>query len=168
MAMAIVLMGVSGCGKTTVGHRLREILGWSFYDGDDFHPVENVEKMSLGIPLDDDDRALWLAILHDLIANHLKSGRSILLACSALKKQYRDQLIEWNPGVEFVYLQGDFDLIFSRMQARTGHYMKADMLRSQFDTLEEPINAVVINIYQGMDTIVEEILQRLHLNSLDE
>jgi gluconokinase len=126
--LALVLMGVSGCGKTSVGKRLSHILGWPFFDGDDFHPKTNVDKMAAGIPLDDDDRKPWLANLHDLIDEHLSDGRSILLACSALKQKYRDQLSEGNPGMIFVYLKGDFDLIFNRLKARAGHYMKAELI----------------------------------------
>jgi gluconokinase len=162
---AIILMGVSGCGKTSVGKQLSQKLGWPFYDGDNFHPAANVAKMAAGQPLNDQDRIPWLTILHDLIADHLTAGKSMLLACSALKQKYRHQLAAGNPGTVFVHLQGDFDLIFSRMQARAGHYMKAEMLRSQFATLEEPSNAVTVDITQNLDTIVKEILTQLHLKT---
>ena len=158
---AVVLMGVSGCGKTSVGAELSRILGWPFFDGDDFHPPENVAKMAAGIPLNDDDRAPWLANLHDLIAEHLRRGQSALLACSALKQKYRTQLAAGNPGTVFVHLKGDFDLIFGRMQARAGHYMKAEMLRSQFATLEEPTEALTVDINQNLDRIVVEIITQL-------
>ncbi|HBY09401.1 MAG TPA: gluconate kinase [Chloroflexi bacterium] len=158
---AVVLMGVSGCGKTSVGAELSRILGWPFFDGDDFHPPENVAKMAVGIPLNDDDRAPWLANLHDLIAEHLRRGQSVLLACSALKQKYRTQLAAGNPGTVFVHLKGDFDLIFGRMQARAGHYMKAEMLRSQFATLEEPTEALTVDINQNLDRIVVEIITQL-------
>ena len=158
---AVILMGVSGCGKTSVGERLSEVLGWPFFDGDDFHPPENVAKMAAGTPLNDNDRAPWLANLQALIADHLKKEQSMLLACSALKQSYRDQLVAGNPGTVFVHLQGDFDLIFGRMQARSGHYMKAEMLRSQFETLEDPANALTVDIGQELDTIVTEILKKL-------
>jgi gluconokinase len=160
---AIILMGVSGCGKTSIGVRLSRILGWPFFDGDDIHPPENIAKMAQGIPLDDDDRVPWLANLHDLITEHLAEGQSILLACSALKIKYRNQLAKDNPGTVFVYLKGDFDLIFDRMQIRPGHYMKAEMLRSQFDALEEPTDAWVVEIAQDLDCITKEITSRLHL-----
>ncbi len=160
---ALVLMGVSGCGKTFVGERLSQILGWPFFDGDDFHPKENVNRMAAGIPLNDDDRSPWLANLHDLIAEHLAKGKSLLLACSALKQTYRNQLAEGNPGTVFVHLKGDFDLIFNRMQARTGHYMKAEMLRSQFETLEEPDDSLTVDIGQNIDVIVKEIIAQLRL-----
>ncbi len=158
---ALVLMGVSGCGKTSLGQRLSQILGWPFFDGDDFHPLENVAKMAAGIPLTDEDRAPWLAALHDLIADHLVQGQSLLLACSALKQKYRAQLSAGNPGTIFVHLKGDFDLIFGRMQARAGHYMKAEMLRSQFAALEEPAEALTVDISQNLDTIVAEIMEKL-------
>jgi gluconokinase len=161
---ALVLMGVSGCGKTSVGQRLSQILGWPFFDGDDFHPPENVAKMAAGIPLDDADRAPWLANLHDLIAENLSQGQSLLLACSALKQKYRDQLAAGNPGTLFVHLEGDFDLIFRRMQARAGHYMKVEMLHSQFAALEAPSEAITVDISQKLDTIVAEIITRLKRN----
>jgi len=161
---ALILMGVSGCGKTSVGVRLSEVLGWPFFDGDDFHPGENVQKMSQGIPLTDNDRYSWLATLHDLIESHLQSGKSILLGCSALKHRYRNQLAEGNRGIVFVYLKGDFDLILARMSARQGHYMEAGMLRSQFDSLEEPSEAVIIDINKSLEQIVAEILGHLTSN----
>ena len=157
MAIAVVLMGVAGCGKTSVGRRLSERLGWPFFDGDDYHPDENIAKMVQGIPLNDSDRFVWLSCLHDLIEEHLQAGHSLLLACSALKKGYRDQLHEGNPGTIFVYLKGDYELIFQRLQERESHYMKAEMLQSQFAALEEPEEAFVVDIDQDLDTIVEEI-----------
>jgi len=159
---ALILMGVSGCGKTSVGERLSQILGWPFFDGDNYHPQENIAKMAAGIPLNDDDRTPWLANLHDLITEHLEQGQSLLLACSALKQRYRSQLSNGNPGTVFVHLKGDFDLIFSRMQARSGHYMKAEMLRSQFAALEEPTNALTIDIDQDVEEIVAEILAQIN------
>jgi gluconokinase len=163
-ANAIVLMGVSGCGKTSVGITLSKKLGWPFFDGDNFHPPENIAKMSQGVPLDDEDRYPWLTNLNQLIGDHLRNERSLLLACSALKQSYRDQLAKGNPGTLFVHLKGDFDLINTRMQDRPGHYMKAEMLRSQFETLEEPDEALVIDIGQNLDSITEEIIVQLHLS----
>jgi 6-phosphogluconate dehydrogenase len=163
MASVIVLMGVAGSGKSSVGLRLSEILGWPFFDGDDFHPVENIAKMSQGTPLDDNDRKAWLVSLHDLIAQHLGEEKSILLACSALKQKYRDQLREHNPEVIFVYLNGGYELVFDRLQIRKNHYMMEGMLQSQYDDLEEPINAIEIDIHQNLDSIVEQILQNLDL-----
>ena len=160
---AIVLMGVSGCGKTTVGKVLSETLNWPLFDGDDFHPVENVAKMSAGIPLDDDDRFPWLVKLNHLIAENLAEDRSIILACSALKARYRELIAQGNPGVVFVYLKGDFDLIFERMQARDAHYMKAGMLKSQFTDLEEPQNAITINISESPEKISQLIVGNLDM-----
>jgi len=160
---AVVLMGVSGCGKTSVGVKLSQLLDWPFYDGDDYHPLENITKMSQGTPLDDVDRVPWLANLHDLISEHISSGQSILLACSALKGKYRDQLTKDNPSTVFVYLKGDFNLISERMRVRPGHYMKADMLQSQFSALEEPIDALVIDISQDIEWITKEIVSWVDL-----
>jgi len=155
-------MGVSGCGKTTVGMALADRLGCSFYDGDDFHPPENVAKMASGTPLNDNDRYPWLARLHDLLAEHEERGETAVLACSALKKKYRDQL-QVNNETRFIFLHGSFDLIWQRMQARKNHYMKADMLQSQFDTLEPPgaDEAVIINIDQSIETILEQIQAKI-------
>ncbi len=158
---AIVLMGVSGCGKTSVGVRLSEILGWPYFDADEYHPAENVAKMAASIPLSDEDRIPWLDALHDVIHEHLGKGRSILLSCSALKESYRQRLTADNPGTVFVYLKGDFELIFRRMQARKGHYMKAQMLQSQFDALEEPGDAIVVGIDQSIEAIVNAVIEAL-------
>lgn len=155
-----LLMGVSGSGKTTVGKALATKLGWDFYDADDFHTSENKAKMEFGIPLNDDDRAPWLASLHTLISSCLKDNRNGVLACSALKERYRQVLLSGNRDVLIVYLKGDYDLLWSRMNIRPGHYMKPEMLRSQFDTLEEPINAIVVDISQSVDEIVAQILKR--------
>jgi gluconokinase len=158
-------MGVSGCGKTSVGESLSRKLGWPLYDGDDFHPQANVDKMASGIPLKDADRSPWLATLNRLIGDHLGNGKPLLLACSALKQAYRQELAKDNPGTVFVYLKGDFDLIFGRMQARSDHYMKAEMLQSQFETLEEPQEALVVNTDQSVESITAQILQELGLES---
>jgi len=160
MTKVYVIMGVSGCGKSTVGQALAVRLGCPFYDGDDFHPAANVAKMAGGAPLNDEDRAPWLAVLHELLARHVEKGETAVLACSALKKAYRDQLrAGQQDDVAFVYLQGSFDLIWQRMAARPNHYMKAAMLQSQFDTLEEPDDkeAIRINISESINAIVETI-----------
>ncbi len=156
---AYVIMGVSGCGKSTVGQALADALDCPFYDGDDFHPPENVAKMAAGTPLNDDDRAPWLLALHDLLLSHAQKGETAVLACSALKKKYRDQLSAGNAQVVFVHLQGDFDLIWQRMQARQDHYMKAEMLQSQFDALEAPNEqeAVVVSITMAVADIIAKI-----------
>ena len=158
MAKAVILMGVSGSGKTSIGEGLSEALGWPFYDGDDFHPQENVEKMAQGVSLDDKDRQPWLERLHALIREHLEMDRSLLVACSALKAEYRDVLRGNLEGIKYVHLTGSFDLIYSRMQNRSGHYMKAEMLRSQFRALEPPVDALTISIDQPVDAIVDRII----------
>ncbi len=159
-----VIMGVSGCGKSTVGLALANRLNCPFYDGDDFHPPENVAKMASGTPLNDDDRYPWLARLHDLIETHLEKGETAVLACSALKKKYRDQLRQGNDGIRFVHLQGSQALIWERMQARQSHYMKADMLQSQFEALETPSpnNTLIISVENDVEEIVEQIIQNLN------
>ena len=154
-----VVMGVSGCGKTTVGQALAAHLDCPFYDGDDFHSPQNVAKMASGMPLNDADRAPWLASLAALIEDHLDGGETAVLASSALKKRYRNQL-RVSDQVTFIYLDGDFELIWQRMQARPDHYMKPEMLRSQFEALELPDNdeAIKISIDQNVDDILAQIL----------
>jgi gluconokinase len=164
MSLVYVIMGVSGCGKTAVGQALADALDAPFYDGDDFHSPENVAKMASGVPLNDEDRHPWLSRLHDLLAKHLARNESAVLACSALKTKYRDQLREGNEGVVFVHLDGDFDTIWQRIEARSGHYMKADLLQSQFETLEPPDSdeALIISVAQPVDAILARILRTSH------
>jgi gluconokinase len=135
--MFIVLMGVAGSGKTTIGRQLSAELGWKFYDADDFHPAANVEKMARGVALDDADRVPWLDALGALIRDSLERGESAVLACSALKASYRDYLL-LDERVKLVYLKGDFKLIRERLAGRRGHFMKPAMLDGQFNALEEP------------------------------
>ncbi len=145
----VVVMGVSGCGKTTLGRALAAALDATFLDADDFHPPENVEKMRAAMPLTDEDRASWLASLNHQLTSRASNGESLVLACSALKQRYRD-VIEANvPSVDWVFLDGAFDVIAERIRVRserTGHYMPADLLRSQFDALEPPTNAVAVTV----------------------
>jgi 6-phosphogluconate dehydrogenase len=155
--MLIVIMGVSGCGKTTVGKKLADRLGWSFYDGDDFHPPANIAKMSAGIPLNDEDRSEWLKALAGLI----ESGQNGVMACSALKQAYREQLCQQSSEVYFVYLKGSFDLIFERLSLRRDHYMKPEMLKSQFAALEEPVGSLTLPISLPVDDLVATIAARL-------
>lgn len=152
-------MGVSGCGKSSVGRLLAEELGWDFYDADDFHPQANVEKMAQGTALNDSDRAPWLASLNELISTSLKVDRPGVLACSALKERYRQQLMAGNDGVQLVYLKGSYDLIWSRMAARADHFMKPHMLKSQFETLEEPVNAITVDVSLSLTDSVQTILK---------
>jgi len=157
----MVVMGVAGCGKTTVGELLAKELGWSFYDADAFHPQENIAKMANGTPLDDSDRAPWLASLHALISTSLKEDRPGVLACSALKERYRQQLLAGNEGVQLIYLKGSYDLIWSRLARREDHYMKPQMLQSQFEALEEPANALTFDVSLQVDKIVHEVLAKM-------
>jgi len=153
-----IIMGVSGCGKSKVGKALAQRLGWDFYDADDFHPVSNIEKMANGIPLTDEDRLPWLNALNALIAKSLQEKHQGVLACSALKEVYRQQLLSGNADVQVVYLKGSYDLILSRMNNRTDHYMQPAMLRSQFDALEEPTYALEVDITMPIDEIVSAII----------
>ena len=157
----VIVMGVAGSGKTTVGTLLAQRLGWNFFDADGFHPAENVAKMASGIPLSDADRLPWLAALHELISASLRTDRPAVLACSALKESYRRQLLEGNPGVLVVYLKGSYELIWSRMADRKDHFMKPQMLKSQFESLEEPAGALVVDISKPVEELVEEILVRI-------
>lgn len=161
--MIIILMGVTGCGKTTIGKQLAHELNWRFYDGDDFHPAANVEKMRSGIPLTDADRDPWLAILQNLIRDKLQTNQSAILACSALKQKYRDRLQVDPQNVRIVFLQGDFDTIARRLSARTNHYMDPNLLTSQFEALEEPNDALVVNIAATPEAISSRIKSELQL-----
>lgn len=163
--MVIVLMGVSGAGKTTVGRLLATDLGWSFYDGDDFHPAANVDKMGRGEPLTDADRQAWLDRLRALILRLLSSGESAVLACSALKSSYRQRLARDRQGVRFVYLEGSYDLIEERMEEREDHFMPKELLEDQFETLEEPDATLSVLVDRPPDSIVREIEQKLGLGS---
>jgi gluconokinase len=160
--MVIILMGVTGSGKTTVGLALAESLGWQFVDADDFHPPANVAKMRAGIPLDDADRAPWLASLHDAIGDWLQSDTNVVLACSALKQAYREKLIV-SPEVRLVYLRGSPELISQRLAQRYGHYMDPNLLASQFATLEEPEEAIVVDVDAEVPEIVSTIRKALRL-----
>ena len=153
-------MGVSGSGKTTLGKALAQRLGWDFFDADDFHPPANIVKMAAGVPLSDSDRAPWLASLHEQLLSTLKAGRHPVLACSALKDKYRAQLLEGMDGIAIIYLKGSYDLIFSRMSIREGHYMKPEMLKSQFDALEEPKDAVVLDVEMSLEEMIDTIIGR--------
>ena len=156
MAQVIVVMGVSGSGKTTVGAKLAQELGWSFYDADDFHSEANREKMAQGIALNDEDRAEWLASLRGLIRKHLEEGSSCVLACSALKQRYRDTLAV-NEKVRFAYLRGSFEQVETRMKRRKDHYMPVQLLQSQFEALEEPLDAVIVDISHTPEDIIHII-----------
>jgi gluconokinase len=158
----VIVMGVVGAGKTTVGSLLAQELGWQFADADDYHSPENKQKIHRGIPLTDADREPWLECLHQQIANWIATGKSVVLACSALKRKYRDEL-KSGPEVKFVYLKGDAALIDSRLQARTGHFADDKILVSQLADLEEPEDAVTVSVDQTPAQIVAAIRQKLRL-----
>ena len=160
--MVIVMMGVAGAGKTTVGKLLAAQLAWPFADGDDYHPPANLEKMRNGIPLTDSDRAPWLEILRSLIANWIAEGKSAVLACSALKRAYRERFLA-GPEVRFVYLKGDLPLLQTRLRERQGHYMTVRMLESQLATLEEPGHGLVVAFSHSPEEIASEIRSKLAL-----
>ena len=160
--MVILLMGVTGSGKTTVGQALAESLHWQFVDADDFHSPSNVDKMRAGIPLDDADRAPWLATLRTHIVEWLKSEANVVLGCSALKQAYRDQLVV-SSDVRLVYLKGGSELIAARLKKRHGHYMDPNLLPSQFATLEEPRDALAVDVDASVDEIVGRIRTVLNL-----
>jgi carbohydrate kinase (thermoresistant glucokinase family) len=162
--MVLILMGPMGCGKTTIGKMLAEKLDWPFYDGDDFHPKENVEKMRAGIALTDEDRKLWLNKLHANIQRWLKEKQNSILACSALKQAYRDRLGVDQNTVRTVYLKGSHELLRKRIEERQHPYMDKNLLRSQLDTLEEPKDGLTVDISATPETIVSIIMSRLHLN----
>jgi gluconokinase len=160
--VVLLLMGVSGSGKTTIGLRLAAELGWSFRDADDFHPAANVAKMSTGVPLTDSDRAPWLAAIRAHIEAALARGENAIVTCSALKEAYRAAAIPDRQRVKLIHLAGDFDLILERMEHRR-HFMKPEMLQSQFDTLEKPADALTVNIAKTPGEIVTEIRRHLGL-----
>ena len=156
-------MGVSGSGKTTIGLGLARSLGWEFRDGDDEHSAANKEKMHAGIPLTEADRLPWLEKLAALIRGWREEGRNVVLACSALTRKSREILGIGSPGVALVYLRGPEALIRARLERRTGHYFPAALVDSQFATLEEPDDAIVVGVEPAAGEIVAEILRRLKL-----
>jgi gluconokinase/shikimate kinase len=158
----LVLMGVSGGGKTTIAEALAERLGWDYAEGDVMHPAANIAKMSAGIPLTDEDRQPWLARIADWISAQTAAGKPGIVTCSALKRSYRDVLRGEN--VIFVYLKGSYELIASRLAERTGHFMPPSLLRSQFATLEEPgedENAITVDIGGSTAQTTQAVLDRL-------
>ena len=160
--MVIVLMGVSGSGKTMIGSLLAQQLRWQFADADDYHPAANVEKMRNGIPLTDADRAPWLDALNSVIAGWINRKTSAVLACSALKQAYREKL-QVDRQVRVVYLKASPGLLAQRLLERRGHYMKKEMLESQLATLEEPEDALTVDANRTPDEIVHEIRRHLGL-----
>ncbi|MDX1905771.1 MAG: gluconokinase [Bacteroidia bacterium] len=160
-APVVILMGVSGSGKSTIGQALSLRMGWAFRDGDDFHPPANISKMQAGIPLTDADRLPWLHALADAIRDCRLRGEAAVFACSALRAQYREILRQGDTGVVFVWLKGDFELIQARLQARSGHFMPTALLRSQFEALEAPEDAFEADIAAPPAEVVEAIARHL-------
>jgi len=156
-------MGVTGCGKTAVGEILARDCGWDFHDADDFHPAENVAKMKRGEPLDDTDRWPWLARLNALLLDSEPQGKSLVLACSALKHTYRERLAQGCAAVRFVFLDGDKELIRARLAARRGHYMDPRLLDSQFAILERPADALRLDVAESPTELVKSIKRRLEI-----
>jgi gluconokinase len=158
----LLLMGTTGSGKTTVGQLLARRLGWLFLDADDFHSAANKEKMHRGIALTDADRAPWLAAIHDELLKRDREGRNVVLACSALKQDYRTEL---RTGVEMqlVYLKGSEAVLRSHLEERHGHFAGESLLPSQLATLEEPSDALVVDVRHTPEEIAAEICARLHL-----
>ena len=155
--MVVVVMGVSGAGKTTIGSALASELGWRFLDADDYHPPQNVAKMAAGVPLEDADRWPWLERMNEA----LRHESNAVLACSALKEAYRQRLLDGIAGYELVYLRGDFALIHNRLAERKHRYMPASLLESQFATLEAPARAIEIDVAASVGDCVAAIARRI-------
>jgi carbohydrate kinase (thermoresistant glucokinase family) len=161
--LILIITGVSGSGKTTVGKLLAQQMNWPFYEGDDFHPPANIEKMKSGHPLTDEDRMPWLKSMRKLIEKLIAEKRSSVIACSALQESYRKILSDDLSEVWFVFLQATYEQIYPRMITRHGHFMPAELLKSQFDALEPPEDATVVDASQSPDTIAAEIRKALKL-----
>ena len=170
MPCVLVVMGVSGSGKSTIGDQLAQRLGWSYEDGDKFHPASNVAKMSAGHPLTDEDRWPWLQAIADEIDRICELGQHAVIACSALKRVYRDILVHRRSDVRMVFLKGSQELIANRLARRKGHFMPPGLLASQFNTLEPPgidENPVTVSIEPSVDAIVDDIVRQLRFDSAD-
>lgn len=154
---SVVVMGVCASGKTTIGEHLAKNLGRKFIDGDDLHPRANIQKMASGQPLNDDDRKPWLERIRDAAYSLESKNEHGIIVCSALKKIYRDQIREGNENVTFLFLDGSKDLILERMRARQGHFMKENMVNSQFETLERPENEPR-TIFVSIDATIEDVV----------
>lgn len=162
----LILMGAAGSGKTTVGRQLARDLSWPFYDSDDFQPAGNVAKMSQGLALNDQDRLPWLRALHDLVTGILSGRGHGVLACSALKQNYRDTLKGSLGGIGWVYLKGTYALLEARLKARPEHFFKSDLLSTQFEILEEPEDAFTVDAAGDAAALSTLIRQAFRLSSL--
>jgi gluconokinase len=160
-ARAVVLMGVAGSGKTAVGMRVAEKLNWRFLDADNFHPAANIEKMSHGIPLTDEDRVPWLERLRDELRHQIASGHSVILACSALKESYRRILREEPLPPQFVYLDVDAETIRERLSHRSAHFFPKELMNSQFAALEKPKDAIVIDARKPIESVVDAVVHAI-------
>jgi len=161
--MIILVMGVTGSGKSTVGKMLADSLHWEFSDADSFHPQANIEKMRQGIPLDDADRGPWLQALHQAIGRWLQEEKNVVLACSALKSSYRQLLFQDRLRMRLIYLEGSLELLESRLAQRQNHFMNQSLLQTQLDTLEEPEEGVRIDVAKPPEVIVQQIKRSLEL-----
>lgn len=161
--LILIITGVSGSGKTTVGKLVSQQLSWPFYEGDDFHPAANVKKMQSGQPLNDEDRFPWLESLRQLIEKLVPEKQSAVIACSALKESYRKILSDGLSEVRFVYLKASYEEISPRLMSRKGHFMPPELLKSQFETLQSPKDAIVVDASQTPEVIVAEIRKELNL-----
>src|SRR5207302_5967845 len=161
--MILIIMGVAGSGKTTVGQRLAEQLSWTFRDADEFHSSANIEKMSHAIALEDADRAPWLAAMRAAIETWLRENTNAVLTCSCLKAAYRQTRLVNPARVRFVYLKGSFDLIEARLRQRTHHFLQAQLLQSQFAILEEPQDAIIADVSDPPEVVVQKIRSALNI-----
>jgi gluconokinase len=160
--VVVIIMGTTGAGKTTIGTMLAAQLNWEFADADTFHPPANIEKMSRGVPLTDEDRIPWLKAMRKAILEWIAAGENVVLACSALKRAYRDELCP-SPEVRIIYLKGDYTLFAERIRQRRGHFAGEGILAGQFADLEEPTDAITIDAAKSPEQIVAEIRKRLSL-----
>jgi len=158
----VLLMGPAGSGKTTIGGLLAAQLGWEFADGDSFHSPANIEKMAHGVPLDNNDRIPWLDAIREAMEQWNAQRRNVVLACSALKRSYRER-VQINSAVRLVYLKGTYDLLRERLHSRKGHYATEQILKSQFADLEEPTDAITMDVARSPEKIVAEIRKKLAL-----
>ncbi|MBA3912300.1 MAG: gluconokinase [Acidobacteriales bacterium] len=158
--MIMVLMGVSGSGKTTIGHLLAQRLAWPFVDGDDLHPQANIDKMTQGVPLTDEDRWPWLERIRSVMREQAREQQNLIVACSALKQEYREYLSD-GVAITWVYLEASPEVLRERMEHRAGHFMKAGMLESQLETLEVPQDALQVDVEKDPAEVVEQIVRQV-------